>query len=178
MQIIHNHGYTEEERQALVPTIRNHITESFRDLILGGSFLGVIPAEVEQQANELLDKIEHEGLNGYVPQIMSMWKGEHLQAAFQHHQKFQLTDSAQYFFDKLDTITQPSYVPSHEDVLMCRVRTTGVHEIQFVADGVKFRMVDVGGQRNERRKWIHCFDDVQGVRIKPQHLSTIIHNYT
>ena len=24
-------------------------------------------------------------------------------------------------------------------------------------------MVDVGGQRNERKKWIHCFEDVTAV---------------
>lgn len=24
-------------------------------------------------------------------------------------------------------------------------------------------MFDVGGQRNERKKWIHCFDDVTAV---------------
>lgn len=24
-------------------------------------------------------------------------------------------------------------------------------------------MVDVGGQRNERRKWIHCFEDVTAI---------------
>jgi len=33
----------------------------------------------------------------------------------------------------------------------------------FVVDGVSFRMYDVGGQRNERRKWIHCFDNVHAV---------------
>ena len=27
-------------------------------------------------------------------------------------------------------------------------------------DGVRFEIFDVGGQRNERRKWIHAFDDV------------------
>lgn len=25
------------------------------------------------------------------------------------------------------------------------------------------RIYDVGGQRNERRKWIHCFDEVTAI---------------
>lgn len=29
--------------------------------------------------------------------------------------------------------------------------------------GVVVRMVDVGGQRSERRKWIHCFDNVTSI---------------
>ena len=28
---------------------------------------------------------------------------------------------------------------------------------------VCFRMVDVGGQRSERRKWIHCFESVTSI---------------
>ena len=26
-----------------------------------------------------------------------------------------------------------------------------------------FRVVDVGGQRSERKKWIHCFEDVTAI---------------
>ena len=28
---------------------------------------------------------------------------------------------------------------------------------------LSFRLVDVGGQRNERKKWIHCFEDVTAI---------------
>lgn len=44
-----------------------------------------------------------------------------------------------------------------------RARTLGIVEINFTVDGIKFKMVDVGGQRSERRKWIHCFQDVTAV---------------
>ena len=27
----------------------------------------------------------------------------------------------------------------------------------------KFRLFDVGGQRSERKKWIHCFEDVTAI---------------
>ncbi len=34
---------------------------------------------------------------------------------------------------------------------------------EYIIDNVKFVMYDVGGQRNERKKWIHCFDEVTAV---------------
>ena len=36
-------------------------------------------------------------------------------------------------------------------------------EEEYVIDGVPFVVYDVGGQRNERRKWIHCFNDVTAI---------------
>ena len=41
--------------------------------------------------------------------------------------------------------------------------TSGIVEEKYVIDGVEFVMYDVGGQRNERKKWIHCFDNVTAV---------------
>jgi len=43
-------------------------------------------------------------------------------------------------------------------VLRARSKTTGITETEFEVDSTKFRMVDVGGQRSERKKWIHCFE--------------------
>src|SRR5690606_980583 len=44
-----------------------------------------------------------------------------------------------------------------------KVRTTGITETIFTVANTEFTMVDVGGQRSERRKWLHCFSDVTAV---------------
>merc|ERR1712242_427741 len=44
-----------------------------------------------------------------------------------------------------------------------RVPTTGIIEYPFDLEEIRFRMVDVGGQRSERRKWIHCFENVTSI---------------
>ena len=54
-------------------------------------------------------------------------------------------------------------MPSEQDVLRSRVVTTGIIETTFRVNKLIYRMVDVGGQRSERRKWIQCFDDVRAV---------------
>ena len=30
-------------------------------------------------------------------------------------------------------------------------------------NGIFFRLFDVGGQRSERKKWIHCFENVTSI---------------
>ena len=60
-------------------------------------------------------------------------------------------------------ITHPDYLPDDQDILRSRARTTGITEITFTVQDVQFRMVDVGGQRSERKKWIHCFQEVTGL---------------
>jgi len=44
-----------------------------------------------------------------------------------------------------------------------KLKTTGISEVVFEISRVEFTLVDVGGQRSERRKWLHCFDDVTSV---------------
>ena len=74
-----------------------------------------------------------------------------------------MIDCTQYFLDRIATIKQPDYSPCDQDLLRCRVLTQGIFETRFVVDKVHFHMFDVGGQRDERRKWIQCFNDVTAI---------------
>lgn len=40
------------------------------------------------------------------------------------------------------------------------VKTTGISETVLKVGELRYRLLDVGGQRTERRKWLACFEDV------------------
>ena len=92
-----------------------------------------------------------------------LWKSQSIQDVYTQRHNFQLPDSAKYYLNKIKTIGDVGYVPSIQDVLRSRVRTSGIVEERYIIDRVPFQMYDVGGQRNERKKWIHCFDTVTAV---------------
>lgn len=95
--------------------------------------------------------------------IALLWGTPVVQRAYQERSRFQLLDSAAYFLDRVQQISQPGYVPSVDDVVRTRVRTTGIIEERYSIEGQDYSIFDVGGQRNERRKWIHCFADVTAI---------------
>lgn len=68
-----------------------------------------------------------------------------------------------YFFDELERIARPDYVPSHQDILHCRKATKGITECTININNVPFVFVDVGGQRTQRQKWTQCFDSVTSI---------------
>lgn len=67
------------------------------------------------------------------------------------------------FFESVDRIYQRCYLPDDADILRCRVKSTGITETIFHLGSLTYRMFDVGGQRSERKKWMHCFEAVTAV---------------
>lgn len=57
------------------------------------------------------------------------------------------------FFSAMPRVGAPGYIPSDQDILRTRVRSTGIVEHAFDVRGQKLRVLDVGGQRSERKKW-------------------------
>ena len=79
---------------------------------------------------------------------------------------FSSTTNMNEFFDKARDCMSPNYMVSDEDYLKLRVRTTGMKEHRFLYHSAqmkkayKIKLIYGGGQRNERRKWVDCFDAV------------------
>ena len=64
------------------------------------------------------------------------------------------------YYANIDRLFAPNYLPNDQDVLRSRLRTTGITETLFDLGNLTYHMFDVGGQRSERKKWVHCFEGV------------------
>uniref|UniRef100_A0A7S0H0P5 Uncharacterized protein n=1 Tax=Amorphochlora amoebiformis TaxID=1561963 RepID=A0A7S0H0P5_9EUKA len=73
--------------------------------------------------------------------------------------EYDLDDSATYFYENVQRICKTDFVPNMEDVIRVRWRTTGVYQETFTVEDHVFKLIDLGGQRSERRKWKSCFKD-------------------
>mmetsp|Transcript_13682 Transcript_13682/g.24710 ORF Transcript_13682/g.24710 Transcript_13682/m.24710 type:complete len:367 (+) Transcript_13682:411-1511(+) len=78
---------------------------------------------------------------------------------------YAMNDSAEYFFENLERVCNPAYIPSMDDIVIVRCRTAGIYEKSFEFDGCKFTLYDLGGQKSERKKWNHVLgrNDLNGI---------------
>jgi len=160
MKILHLEGFSKEERLTYQGIIYNNVLSSMKALI----------AACETLRITIADKASAEFIKSYdyaspftaqvVEKLKSLWTDPGILQAYDRQAEFQLNDSAAYYFNSLDRLAARDYIPDEQDVLRSRIRTTGIIETEFIVEKTKFKLVDVGGQRSERKKWMHCFEDV------------------
>ena len=64
------------------------------------------------------------------------------------------------FWENLNRITSPDYLPTNQDILHYRYKTIGITKKDFLVSNACYNVWDVGGARKERRKWIHCIENL------------------
>jgi guanine nucleotide-binding protein G(i) subunit alpha len=168
MKIIHEKGYTEPECQAYKPVVYSNVIQSMVTIIRAMDNLRIPFVNISRDdIKRFLKQINEVGEGKFTPEIATsmkkIWKDAGVQECFERSREYQLNDSASYYLNALDRIADPNYIPTQDDVLRTRVITTGIVESQFDHKDLHFKLFDVGGQRSERRKWIHCFEDVTAV---------------
>jgi len=166
LRIIYKNGFPEDELLTYVPIIHGNIISSMatlaRNMLANGMF-DSCPEEIKEHASFISkpDVASQTMCNSEITQaVRELWASPVVKTRWENKSDLQIIDAAAYFFDNLDRITKENYIPTQDDVIQSRVRTVGISEISFKLAGAALRIVDVGGQRSERRKWIHCFEDV------------------
>jgi guanine nucleotide-binding protein G(i) subunit alpha len=169
MKMIHSNGYTEEEKKEYKEIIFSNAVQSMKVIVDAMTDMNVPLGNAENEDHvELLKESDTQIEDAIFPPdlataIKALWQDSGIQAVFHRSAEYQLNDSAKYFFDSIERIADPNYIPNDQDVLRSRVKTTGIIESKFIIGDITYRMFDVGGQRSERKKWIHCFENVTAI---------------
>eukprot|EP01084_Bolivina_argentea_P116743 207373_1 len=120
-------------------------------------------ASFKDESFEYDQELDWNGMENLGNALDTIWNLEAIQLTFNERGRFAIPDNMDYFLKKVTSIFMEDYYPSHYDVLRTRIRTTGMIENKYEVNDIFFNIYDVGGQRNERRKWIHSFENVTAV---------------
>ncbi|KAI1707078.1 g-protein alpha subunit domain-containing protein [Ditylenchus destructor] len=168
MRIIHGQGYSDDDKRSHIRLVYQNVFMAMQSMIRAMETLDIPYGDSasEEKAN-VVRAIDYENISTfeepYVTYIADLWQDPGILEAYDRRREYQLTDSTKYYLTDVKRLAQPNYLPTEQDILRVRVPTTGIIEYPFDLEKIVFRMVDVGGQRSERRKWIHCFENVTSI---------------
>ena len=165
MKIIHGDGYNIGEFNNFISIIHGNLLTSMVQVIKAMDKLNITLHNPSKQVyvSKIINfptPLEHGMMipSEIGEKMKLLWQDDGFQECLKHAVGYQLSDSAPYYFERMDKILDPSYTPTEQDILRSRVQTTGVVETSFKYGIITYKLFDVGGQRSERRKWLHCFD--------------------
>ncbi|KAH7884114.1 guanine nucleotide-binding protein alpha-2 subunit [Phlebopus sp. FC_14] len=168
MRLIHRVPFSPEEIESYRRLVFNNLTtgmqyvfEAMEDMELEVAEENFPHVELIREARDIR---EHEPFPMlYYEPLKALWADKGVQQAYERGNEAALPENLAYFFPSLNRLFDSAYLPTEQDIVQCRARTIGITETTFHLRDHEMLMVDVGGQKSERRKWIHCFQDVTSI---------------
>lgn len=168
MRLIHSVPFNTQEVESYRQLVFSNIThglkyllDAMEDMNLEVSDENISHVRLVEDAQDLRDSqpfpIE------YHEPLQKLWEDPNVQKCWDRGNEAAIPENLAYFFADLNRLFDPSYQPTEQDIVHTRARTIGITETRFQLREHEMLMVDVGGQKSERRKWIHCFQDVTSI---------------
>jgi len=161
MQIIHGQGFNDLERAELIPDIHRNILEAMEVLVLQMEECNLnirLEDDTMYKDKEMFPN-KKQPTDIRLGSVSRLWSDPGVQECFRRRSEYSTTHplnvSTQYFLDAIeDRINEPGYLPITEDIIRVRRNTIGVIQYEFVLTDIQFKIIDVGGEREERVRWI------------------------
>jgi len=160
MKVLHKDGFSTSEIAKFQGVLQENCLTSMQRILNCDEVK--IPKNLKKDKDAVLEADE---LGQCVKNIIVLWDSEPIKEAFEKRSEYriQIPSTADYFFKNAERFGDSHFQPNPDDMFRAKLKTTGISEVVFELNGIEFTLVDVGGQRSERRKWLHCFDDVTSV---------------
>eukprot|EP01084_Bolivina_argentea_P133889 236284_1 len=167
--------HDEQERKIMAVYIQDSVVGYMKCLCYHSTILHEKHNE-NTLVNEDLKQIQNEMLQMYSPydltdavalKIKLLWNDNGIKETLKQRHYYQIHDNVAYFLDKIDGIALNEYVPTFEDYLRIKCRGSGftdhtfrIHDYEFVE---YIKLIDVGGLRSARKKWLKILGNVEGI---------------
>jgi len=134
-------------------------------------------------ANDILNNLKNEAYIGKIKKYLErIWILNGVQNMYENRRNeiLNLSDSISYFMNDLDRVLNKDYIPTINDILLVRKRTSGINKIKIDLDIDNLcidenllknnndiistvTICDVGGAPMEQKKWRHHFVGVTAI---------------
>ncbi|MCJ1272366.1 hypothetical protein MMC21_000152 [Puttea exsequens] len=157
MRIIYSEGFRLDERKEVRQVIFSNMVVAFKIIAEEMRELGLEYENPDSQEHErVIASAADIGPDDTFPStcrtaMKGLWEDGAVQKCIKRGNDY---------YTNIDRLFARDYLPSDQDVLRSRLRTTGITETLFELGQLNYHMFDVGGQRSERKKWVHCFEGV------------------
>ncbi|EJW75501.1 hypothetical protein WUBG_13592 [Wuchereria bancrofti] len=150
MRILHLNGFTEEDKSRYRQSILRNVVDSVAKMLRACETYRIVHEHVIQEKVNIFMKF-YEDVDSDIGDaqivishemakiIQQIWQSNSIQLVYERRFSYQLLDNAKFFLNSLGRITSPDYSPTTQDILQCRFKTRGIHEINFVYKKVDFK---------------------------------------
>nr|XP_040131227.1 guanine nucleotide-binding protein G(olf) subunit alpha [Ictidomys tridecemlineatus] len=150
MRILHVNGFNPEEKKQKILDIRKNVKDAIVTIVSAMSTI-IPPVPLANPENQFRSDYiksiapitDFEYSQEFFDHVKKLWDDEGVKACFERSNEYQLIDCAQYFLERIDSVSLVDYTPTDQDLLRCRVLTSGIFETRFQVDKVNFQQASL-----------------------------------
>lgn len=155
MKLIHG-GFTKDEKEQFRTILQSNLLTGLQELVKAVEY------EERNLSGPNLKKArffkENCGTVNWdaktVGRARDIWLDEAVQGVYRNTSYPMTISNFDYIMNNIDRITSREFVPTDEDIIIARQRTTGCYTTNFTHHSYHWNIIDVGGQKPERVKWL------------------------
>lgn len=128
LTFIHKQVLTKEERLSYIRVLQSNAIQCITTLIKESETFGLPLSTEEQQSADFICNHDQR-MNMPVDMandIEFLWSTEAIKATWARRAEFWHLEATEYYFASVRRFVEPNFLPSDEDIVMARKRTTGV----------------------------------------------------